>query len=168
MGDVAFRGDQEAGATFSPCLRYRYLLWRRWGDGEPAVFILLNPSTADHRQTDPTVERCLRRARDWGHPAMIVANLFALRSPDPRYLYEHGEPVGSRNDDAIRGAAEGAAVLVCGWGNRGALLDRHREALQLIRAAGGSPRCFGHTKQGYPRHPLYVPYSAPLEAVRDG
>ena len=41
----------QCDALLSPCRRYRYALWRRWGDGPPAMFIGLNPSTAD----DPTI-----------------------------------------------------------------------------------------------------------------
>ena len=38
----------DAGAEFSPCRKWRYLLWRRWDRTKPvANFLMLNPSTAD-------------------------------------------------------------------------------------------------------------------------
>jgi len=38
---------RECGAVFSPCEKYRYVLWRTWDDTLPkVVFIGLNPSTA--------------------------------------------------------------------------------------------------------------------------
>lgn len=46
---------EESGALFSPCRLYRYKLWRKWGDAPPAVFVMLNPSTADEIDNDPTV-----------------------------------------------------------------------------------------------------------------
>lgn len=48
-------GSKEA--TFSPCRVYRYALWRRWGSGQYAMFIGLNPSTADEYSDDPTIRR---------------------------------------------------------------------------------------------------------------
>ena len=48
------------GAYLSECGWYRYLLWRRWQPSAPVVnFIMLNPSTADAVQDDPTVTRCI-------------------------------------------------------------------------------------------------------------
>lgn len=52
-----------ATAEFSPDRVYRYALTRRWSDWPPAVFIMLNPSTADAFVEDPTIRRCLGFAR---------------------------------------------------------------------------------------------------------
>jgi hypothetical protein len=47
-----------SGAAFSPCRRWRYLLWRRWDGERPAVnFLMLNPSTATECKLDPTCAR---------------------------------------------------------------------------------------------------------------
>ena len=70
----------QTGALFSPCKKYRYRLWREWSDEVPAVFVMLNPSTADEIVNDPTVERCERRARAMGFGGLRVANIFALRA----------------------------------------------------------------------------------------
>src|SRR5918998_3116048 len=88
-----------SSARFSPDRRYRYELWRRWGDG-PALcnFLLLNPSTADERADDPTVARCVRRARAWGLDALVVTNLFSIRATDPRARRGVEDPVGPDND----------------------------------------------------------------------
>ena len=51
-----------SGAVFSKCRRWRYLLWRRWDEKRPSAnFLMLNPSTADETQLDPSCTR-LRRA----------------------------------------------------------------------------------------------------------
>jgi hypothetical protein len=43
----------------SSCRQYRYVLWRQWDalDSDYALFIGLNPSTADEVEDDPTVRR---------------------------------------------------------------------------------------------------------------
>ncbi len=165
-----------SGAVFSPDRRYRYLLWRRWSDDPPgargagqapwALFVLLNPSTADETVNDPTVERCQRRAMKAGYGGMVVLNIFALRSTDPSALYEEGDPVGRRNDRYIRFAVHRIPDVVCGWGTHGAHLDRGRKVLDLLTTIGVRPQAFGLTQQGQPKHPLYLPYSlapTPLE-----
>ncbi|MGL4574986.1 MAG: DUF1643 domain-containing protein, partial [Burkholderiaceae bacterium] len=42
-----FADQGRSGAEMSECGLYRYSLWRRWSGEPAAVFIGLNPSTAD-------------------------------------------------------------------------------------------------------------------------
>ena len=73
-----------AGATFSSCRRWRWLLWRRWDDARPlANFLMLNPSTADETQLDPTCTRARGYAERWGYGGLVVTNVFAWRATDP-------------------------------------------------------------------------------------
>lgn len=123
---------------------------------------MLNPSTATEDILDPTVTRCLRRAQAEGHARLVVANLFALRATDPRELYRHDDPVGPRNDEQILLAAQDADRLVVAWGVHGALKGRGQAVLALLREAGSKPFTLGKTKEGHPRHPLYVAAHAPL------
>ena len=77
-----------AGAVFSDDMVYRYRLWRTWDPDLPTcLFIMLNPSTADHEQNDPTIRRCLDFAKQWGYGQLLVGNLFALRATDPARTY---------------------------------------------------------------------------------
>lgn len=161
MPDIIVRGTYEAGAIFSPCLTYRYNLWRRWDDDKPACgFIMLNPSTADENTLDPTLRRCVSFANQWGYGSLYVANIFALRSTDPKTLYASRDPVGPSNEAAIRAVAGLADLLVCAWGVHGALHGRGKEVREMLTA----PRCLGTTKDGHPRHPLYLPRDAELIA----
>jgi hypothetical protein len=150
---------KETGAIFSPCKQYRYNLWRIWGDASPAVFIMLNPSTADETKNDPTVERCERRARMMGFGGLRVANIFALRSTDPKLLYLHEDPIGEQNDKAIIESITGAGIVVCGWGGHGKLNNRGNDVLSLIRDAGVTPYCLQINKNKTPKHPLYTGYN---------
>jgi hypothetical protein len=83
-----FSPQAPGGATFSPCARYRYRLWRDWDATKPALtFVMLNPSTADEVTNDATIERCQRRAIEGGFGRLNVVNIFAYRSTDPDVLY---------------------------------------------------------------------------------
>src|SRR5579862_6928056 len=111
-----------SGATFSPCGKYRYLLWRHFtGDaiGRMLNMVLLNPSTATAEVNDPTVSRCCERAKSWGFDSLFVTNIFAWRSTNPSVLTDLQDPVGPENDDVLVSSAKSAAMVVCGWGNHG-------------------------------------------------
>lgn len=159
-----------AEAAFDPSRVYRYALTRTWDPAAPALpWIMLNPSTADAFQLDPTVRRCIDFSRRWGYGGLAVLNLYALRSTDPRGLRQlHPEPIGQDNDDVIRRvlAAFGSDYLVtaCAWGSN-ADPGRARHVLQLTRDTGRTPMCLGRTRSGQPRHPLYVRSVTPLEAA---
>lgn len=147
----------KTGAELSPCGTYRYSLWRAWGDGPRAVFVMLNPSTADAARDDPTIRRCIGFARAWGFNGLEVVNLFALRATNPEALYLHADPVGPENDDAIATACNGAGIVVAAWGVHGAWKDRGQEIAQRIAYGGGvALHHLGLTKGGHPRHPLYL------------
>jgi hypothetical protein len=66
-------------AVFSPDKAYRYRLQRTWGDsGRHATWIMLNPSTADAMEDDPTIRRCTAFTKAWGLDGLVAVNLFAL------------------------------------------------------------------------------------------
>ena len=146
-----------AGAKFSSCRRWRYLLWRCWDRTLPvANFLMLNPSTADEVRLDPSCTRARNYAERWGYGALVVTNIFGWRSTDPTALKEVRDPVGRGNDAAIVAAAREANIVVCAWGNHGlhaersekvkALLRREKIALHMLRMNGA----------GQPAHPLYL------------
>lgn len=150
-----------SGAKFSEDKKYRYTLWRQWNSaGERVAFVMLNPSTADAWTNDPTVERCHRRAIQWGFGSLVVVNIFALRSTDPAKLYTDSDPVGPENDKHLHHAAKYSHLIVCGWGSHGKLLKRGDTALAILRAASAKlPFCLKQNADGQPAHPLYLPYS---------
>ena len=152
----------EAGAEFSPCERYRYTLWRKWSEATPPLVVcMLNPSTATAEKNDPTVARCQKRAEEGGYGGLIVVNLFALRSTDPKALRKTSTPVGfPENDHAIRAAALLGDGVICGWGNHGDLLGRAWEVTRMLEDV--PLWAFRLTSKGKPEHPLYVPYGLPL------
>ena len=144
--------------------RYRYVLRRGLPEGphDSIVFVMLNPSTADEIANDPTVERCVRRAEQWGYCELIVLNLFALRSTDPNALDYADDPVGPDNDRFLEWYLGRADCVVAAWGVNGGLIRRDKHVRDIMDSLGVLPLCLGTTKAGHPRHPLYVPYSQPL------
>lgn len=118
--------------------------------------VLCNPSTATHEKSDPTITRMVGFARAWGYGVLELANIFALRSTDPKVLYSHPDPVGPENNAAIVHLARRAEVVLCAWGTHGAHLRRGDEVLELIRRAGAKPVALKLTKDGFPQHPLYL------------
>ncbi len=153
-------GDATSVAVYSLCDRYRYALTRVWDPAGPrALFIMLNPSTATEIRNDPSVERCERRARAPGFGAFRVCNIFAWRDTDPRAMRAVPDPIGPLNDAAIVEGCDWADAIVCAWGTHGAHRGRGPAVERLIRAAGHLPAHLGRSKDGHPKHPLYIPYA---------
>ena len=147
------------GATFSPCRTYRYTLWRDlevlgWQSPRYAMFIGLNPSTADEVRDDPTIRRCMGFAKSWGFPRLCMTNLFAFRATDPAVMKAAADPIGPDNDRWLVALAHHAAVVVAAWGTHGTFRDRDKAVRLLLP---GRLHCLRETKDGFPAHPLYLP-----------
>ncbi|MGT2474582.1 DUF1643 domain-containing protein [Paraburkholderia terrae] len=152
-------------AVISPCGTYRYLLTRAAESLSPlkstALFVMLNPSTADATLDDPTIRRCRQFAKLWDCDGLAVANLYALRATDPALLWSHPDPVGPDNDNYLWSFARESDNVVCAWGSNAEPGRAARVACILIDA-GARLWCLGTTKDGSPRHPLYVRSNHPL------
>lgn len=159
------KGDAASHAVYSDCLHYRYALTRVWDeDGERALFVMLNPSTATEVQNDPTVERCERRARALGFGAFRVLNIFAWRDTDPRAMRAAEDPIGPENDAAMLDSLPWADQVICAWGTHGAHLDRGPAVERLLRKSGKPLYHLGLSQAGHPKHPLYIGYKVqPIE-----
>lgn len=161
MTQSNFTGESMS-ATFSRDKRYRYRLERTWKDGPAITFVMLNPSIADATKNDPTVERCVRRAKRDGYGTLRVVNLFALVSTDPNALRSHPDPIGSGNDVAILEASRDALTVVCAWGGMGNLNRRGAAVEAMLREEGIRLHALRFTQAGDPGHPLYVPLKQKL------
>lgn len=138
---------------------YRYWLRRTWDDALPVmVWIMLNPSTADHEVDDPTILACMDFARRNGCGGILVVNLFAFRSPHPKVMLAAEDPIGPDNDnfilEAVRGAVADGGMVIAAWGTNGSYLDRDYKVVSLLESHGLEVMCFGKTKDGHPKHPL--------------
>jgi hypothetical protein len=149
-----------SSAVLSDDGRYRYELRRRWGDRPGTIaWIMLNPSTADASQNDPTIRRCIGFTAAWGYDSLCVVNLFALRATDPRELTKASDPIGPDNDDWLyrRSGTIGVPAVIAAWGARSLARDRARSLIERGVLPRHGLSCVGATKDGHPAHPLFVP-----------
>lgn len=169
--------DSVAGSAFmhGPGDCYRTWLSRVWGrrpsrhEFLPAHFVLwigLNPSTADARHNDPTIGREMDFSMEWDCDALVKCNIADYRATHPEDLLKPGvDPCSRINLPLIRDIAKHADKIVVGWGAMAKVQSLTHLAVNVesaLRADGHKLWCFGLTKNGSPKHPLYVLGGTPL------
>lgn len=160
-------------AQIDPTGTYRYSLVRDWSpsvkESRSATFIMLNPSTADAAEDDPTIRRCINFAKSWECNGILVVNLFAFRSPSPKVLLEAvgqaHDITGPDNVAAVKAALKNP-LCVAAWGAHHIVQFLDPMIVHILSTA--HLQCLGKTKDGSPRHPLYVKATQPLEPFHDG
>lgn len=155
-----------SGATISPCGLYRYHLWRQWDNALPVMcFVMQNPSTADANVNDPTITRCIGFARREKFGGISVRNVFAFRATDERELLTAADPFGPENEANLldcRGVSLMTQLIVA-WGTPFGgkrLAHWYKLAESIVRLH--EPECLGTTKDGHPRHPLFLRNDTPI------
>jgi hypothetical protein len=114
-------------------------------------------------------------AKSWNCTGMVVVNLFAVVSADPKILLTQADAIGDEprgttlervvtNNSVILQEVQHAHVLMLGWGAFPEAVDRAKRALEMISlsSCGIQPQCLGTTQSGAPKHPLYVASWTPL------
>lgn len=150
---------RQSEATYSACEKYRYALTRTWdADRKRLLILMLNPSKATEMVNDPTIERCERRSMALGYGAFRVCNLFGLRETDPALLKRAKSPEGADNTDQLKAALDWCDDVLCAWGVHGSHRDQATAVLPTLQQSGKPLLALGATKEGHPRHPLYVSY----------
>ena len=157
-------------AYISECGAYRYWLQRVWDEPKDLLaFVMPNPSTADAELDDPTIRRCVGFAKREGRGGIVVVNLYAGRATQPADLFKMADPKGPNNPDQwMSWLRHERTKVVCAWGAEpkahGQAYDFHRFA----RREDVQLWCLGTTKDGHPKHPLYLRNDAPLIPYRRG
>jgi len=152
-------------AVISECGLYRYVLRREIEQPhevfKPCLFIMLNPSTADAEQDDPTIRRCIAFAKREGCSSLTVVNLFALRATDPSELIGHPDPIGPENDLHIMDqlANHTPGLRIAAWGGKHIAVERGEWLMDMASQL----HCLGTTQTHEPRHPLYLRSDTELE-----
>jgi hypothetical protein len=151
------------GAKFSPCKKYRLQLWRLWDDQLPIImFLMLNPSSADAHNDDPTIRRCVNFTKNWGYGGFYIGNLYPLISSKPKLLLESLSVSHSENKLNLDEMAEKCDKIICAWGN-----------FEIVKKLG-IPNDFlidyknklyyiSKSKNETPKHPLYLKSSLKLK-----
>jgi len=165
-------------AELSPCGKYRYVLGRDWAGGSQerkrVLFVMLNPSTADHNLDDQTVRKCRGFAMEWRMNGFEAVNLFALRSTDKTELVRALYPVEHQAKANMRALqkrlSDGRIKIVCvAWGDEGWAGIVSRRAAMYREIIGRRAVCLRVLSDGIsPMHPLmaaygpFVNYRSPL------
>jgi len=154
-----------SAASLSACGRYRYELTRVWAHEPLLTFVMLNPSTADADKDDPTIRRCIGFAKRDGFGGLRVVNLFAFRATQPTDMRAADDPIGPENEARLIELFSACGTFVAAWGAGGQFAGQASRVRSLADMFGVELQCLGTTKDGYPRHPLYVKADQPLVAL---
>lgn len=140
-------------ALISECGKYRYSLSRIWDASKPLMlFVMLNPSTADSDNDDPTIRRCIGFAKSWGYGGIMVGNRSAYRATNPNELKSmpvdyYQNDINSQNLMDMYWKAE---ITIFAWGNPPCELP-----ICPLEGFDGTYH-LGITKSYNPKHPLYL------------
>lgn len=161
-------------AIFSPCRSLRYRL-SRGPQGNRMPVVMLNPSTAGADENDPTITRLLGFSERFGYDGIDVVNLYSYIATDPKKIRGVPGPwmFGPDHNMHVRNfIREHKSKIICAWGAH-AHLDAVLRFKRLLNQEYPETRegpmhrhhlsCFGVTKGGSPKHPLYLSYKTPLQ-----
>ena len=141
----------EKDALFNKNKTKRFLLTRSWSDGEKqnsCVFIMLNPSTADSKNDDPTLKKCMYYSNKFGHNKLSVVNLFPHISTVPRL---NDFSFCKKNRSIVKEVISENDIIYLAWGFN----FKIKKWLKLILE---NKRVFvlEMSKNNTPKHPLYL------------
>ena len=158
-------GTAMAGARFTEDRTYRYQLWRMWDPSKTTLCgLFMNPSKADQSDLDPTTARFSNRAHRWGFGGWRVVNIDALVSTDSSVIDTHPAPHEHADGVNLVNIVEAAVIchkrVILGFG--ASLSVRRKAVVERVIAAmdahGIDLYCIKESKDGWPMHPLYLPY----------
>jgi hypothetical protein len=130
-------------------------------EGPYALWVMLNPSTADAERDDATVRKVREFSRRAGYKRFVIVNLYAFRTPSPRVLFQVSPSlrIGSENDETIERFAKNAQAVFVAWGTN-AQPARVAEVAAILARSGPRPVvALAYAQEGQPIHPLMAPYS---------
>jgi len=155
-----------SSAILSDCGTYRYELRRkipcalRWV--QPALFILFNPSTADHIEDDQTVKKGMGFCKEWFCTDMLFWNLYAFRSRWPKDLKAAADPIGPENDKHLRrilkSNMDGRIILAWGGMVGPNMKQRVTQVITVLRESGKHVEAIKLNDNGSPTHPVMIGY----------
>lgn len=153
-----------SGATISKCKKYRYSLWRIWTKDKPlCMFIMLNPSTADVNEDDPTIRRCIGFAKSWDYGGILIGNVIAYRATNPNELKTLLDFRTKENEKHLKNMLHKViltkGIIIAAWGNHG----KNYLPRSMFYNSNLSVHHLGLTKSGQPKHPLYLKSSTKPE-----
>lgn len=134
---------------------------------KPIVCFGINPSTAEPNNLDNTIRRVERFAKINGYDSWLMFNIYPQRATDPNDLHQtFDSTLHTLNKTYISKKLQRKNLTL--WAAWGTLIVRRKyfaDCLRDINDIASENNCrwifLGSlTKEGHPRHPLYLPYSA--------
>ena len=154
-------------AAISECGKFRWWLIRVWDESLPMLCVIgVNPSTADAKEDDPTIRKCIGFGKRLGFGGLLMLNVGAFRSTDPRKWAAAQDSFGPANTvQHLKGYISefGAIQVVAAWGKNGSYCPAR--CAEIIREMQPMLWCWGKNSDGTPRHPLMLPYTTQLEPL---
>ncbi|MDR3019318.1 MAG: DUF1643 domain-containing protein [Treponema sp.] len=129
----------------------------------------INPSTAAPDNLDATIKRVQDFAKSNGHNSWIMLNVYPKREKNPECIDVqcnddlHNENIKQITKVINKYLDKGNITILAGWGasieNQEWLLNKSLiEIINRIKDIASNCKwvCLGKTKNGHPRHPLFV------------
>jgi len=137
---------------------------------KPLIVVGINPSTADDKNPDRTINRVKGFAEGNGYDSFIMLNLYPQRTPFPSDLHSTMElSIHNQNLKTISDilALNNNATILAAWSEKIVVREYLKESLKAIFETTKKFNVnwinLGDlTKSGHPRHPLYASYSVAL------
>ncbi len=172
-----------SGAEFSECRLWRYTLWRRFKMVGPTIVACgLNPSKAGEVDNDNTVTRVCNFAKREGAAIVWMTNVIPYCETSPKKMRAAIKAMGEEEYEkhakinyakVLEVASKADRVIMC-CGNGGEFMGAAQMMIDHLQLACIDLECFGLTKLGFCRHPLYlrgdtkiVPFDAAEEEFFD-
>ncbi len=140
-------------------------------EGEnPVIVIGFNPSTADEKSPDRTMQSVIRIASHNNYDGFVMLNVYPMRSTSPDLLPGiPDETLHQKNIEILNHILEkypSADVLVA-WGNlvykRKYMQEFAAEIYDILRKTDRNILCIDILKSGMPKHPLYASSKSKLK-----
>lgn len=158
QNQIGFFPQKESGADFSfdPITSeptHRHSLWRIWDRSQPlAMFIGLNPSTANGDTNDPTIESVIRLCKFNGYGGFYMMNCWSYISTDPKKLCPEPE-WDEENIQWLKKIAALCQDVVFAWGNFKVVGQHGKD--RMLYELFPKAKCISLNKNGTPGHPLF-------------
>lgn len=133
--------------------KHRYDLTRAWGAGPPICWVMLNPSTADGLQDDPTIWNIMCRSLRWGFGSLVVVNVYSFRSSSPAEMKKWRRTWDDsrwENRDRAEVHIKRCEMTIAAWGAHAL----NEDVGYLLGMEPPTLHCLGTTIDGAPKHPL--------------
>lgn len=129
-------------AIFSKNKKYRYYLKKTWGKGNKNIaFLMFNPSKADTRKSDNTVNNATNYAVENGFDSITIVNLFSYMSTDKKDFKNREYFFEKINNEYIEEALNECEEFVIAW-ERGIHKKRKMEVLKILEKHPKKLNCF--------------------------